>query len=117
VRALGVNVKRVRAKRVGVVRSQHSDDTRRTEQIVAVSICERRFDRNPSSRQRRRNIGLAEAITCACRWKRGFGYCGVRERKTTRINEVEVNKCSGGVLVTIGYVPAFLISACCMREG
>jgi hypothetical protein len=81
VRALGVNVKRVRVKRDGVVRSQHSDDTRRTEQIVAVSICERRFDRNPSSRQRRRNIGLAEAITCACRWKRGFGYCSVRKQK------------------------------------
>src|SRR5690348_16583332 len=67
-RELGVKVKRVLVKRIGVVRAQHSLVVRRKAQMDSVSICEMRFDRNPSSRQKRRNTGLAEAITCACRW-------------------------------------------------
>jgi hypothetical protein len=51
--------------------SQHSDAVRRKEQREAVSSCERRFVRIPSFRQKRRNIGLAVAITCACRRGRG----------------------------------------------
>ena len=36
-RALGVKVKRVRVKRLGVVSSQHSDDVRRKAQMDSVS--------------------------------------------------------------------------------
>jgi hypothetical protein len=37
VRALGVKVKRVRVKRLGVVSSRHSDDVRRKAQMDSVS--------------------------------------------------------------------------------
>jgi hypothetical protein len=77
VRADGVKVKRVRVKRAGVVSSQNSNCARRKAQIEAVSMCEMRADRMPSSRQRWRSIGLALAITCTCRLEKGLGYCGL----------------------------------------
>jgi hypothetical protein len=67
VRALGVKVKRVRVKSVGVVSSQNSGAASRMEQMEVVSICLRRVERMCSSRQMRRNLGLAVAITCAYR--------------------------------------------------
>jgi hypothetical protein len=73
VRELGVKVKRVRLKRVGVVSSQYSDVMSRIEQTEVVSICEMRVERIISSLQRWRNIGLAVAITCACRPERELG--------------------------------------------
>lgn len=66
-RALGVNVKRIRVKRVSVVNSQHSDATSLKEHIVAVSICDRRVERMPSSRHRRSKDEDSVAITCAYR--------------------------------------------------
>ena len=71
VRELGVKVKRVLLKSVGDVSSQHSDDVSRKAQMVDMSRFAMRVERIPSSRQRRRNIGLAEAITCACRSRMG----------------------------------------------
>lgn len=76
-RELGVKVKRVRAKRAGAVSSQHSDAVRRKEHMEAVSMLSRRVDRIPWSRQRRKNIGLAVAITYACRSRKGYGYRGL----------------------------------------
>jgi hypothetical protein len=75
VRELGVKVKRVLLKRVGVVISQHSDDVSRKEQMEAVSMFAMRVERIPSFRQRRRNVGLAVAITCAYRSRKELG-CG-----------------------------------------
>lgn len=66
VNELGVKVKRVRAKRAGVVSSQHSDVVRRNEHIEAVSRYVSIVEKTASFRQRR-DTGLAEAITCACR--------------------------------------------------
>ena len=81
VSALGVKVKRVRVKRAGAVSSLHSEDVRRIEQIVATSMCERRLDRTPSFRQRRRNVGLAKAITCACRGRDELGCAAETEKR------------------------------------
>jgi hypothetical protein len=67
VRALGVKVKRVRLKRIGVVRSQYGFATRRRAHMEFVSICERRIERIASSRQIWRKVGLEVAITCAYR--------------------------------------------------
>ena len=71
VRELGVKVKRVLLKRGGVVSSQNSDDVKRRAQMEVVSKFATRVERIPSSRQRRRNIGLAVAITCAYRSRKG----------------------------------------------
>jgi hypothetical protein len=71
VRALGVKVKRIRVKRIGVVNSQHSDDVSLKEHIVAVSICERRIERMAPSRQRRSRDELSVAIACAYRLSKG----------------------------------------------
>lgn len=69
-RELGVKVRRVLLKSAGVVMLQHSDDVRRKAPMEDASKFATRVERIPSSRQRRRNIGLAEAITCAYRsWK------------------------------------------------
>lgn len=70
-RALGVKVKRVRVKSVGVVRMLHSIDVRRNAQTDDVSMCSRRVERTESSRQRRRKTGVVVAITCACRGSKG----------------------------------------------
>lgn len=75
VRADGVKVKRVRAKRAGVVSSQNSNCVRRNAQMEEVSMCESRADRMLSSRQRWRSMGLALAITCAYRLEKELGYC------------------------------------------
>src|SRR4051812_35849903 len=63
VRALGEKVKRVLVKRAWVVNSQHSDAVSLKEQMVAMSMCERRIERMPSNRQRRSRDGLVVAIT------------------------------------------------------
>jgi len=69
VKAEGVKVNRIRVKRVRVVNWQHSDAVRRRAQIDSVSSSEMSFSRIASSRQRRKNAGLGEAITCACSYE------------------------------------------------
>lgn len=87
-RALGVKVKRVRMKRAGVVSSQYSDAVSRREDIVAVSIYERRLERSPSSRQRRRKVGLSVAITCTCRLETRRGYSRRESQSNGSVTEI-----------------------------
>jgi hypothetical protein len=55
---------------------QYSDDVRRKAAMEDVSKFATRVERIPSSRQRRRNIGLAEAIICAYRSRKELGLDG-----------------------------------------
>jgi len=71
VRELGVKVMRVLAKRNGVASSRHSYVVSRNEHMSSVSRCDKRIDRIPSFCQRQRKGGLAVAITCAYRLRRG----------------------------------------------
>lgn len=74
-----MKVKRIRVKSVLVVSSQHSDATSLREHSVSVSICERRVERIPSSRQRRSKDGDSVAIACAYSGKKGAGEMDLME--------------------------------------
>lgn len=62
-----MKVNRIRAKRVGDVKSQHSVETSLREHLVSVSICASKVERMVSFRQRRSKDGDSDAIACAYR--------------------------------------------------